>query len=329
MWCNSFTFASSSCAFTCVTWLFTFAFSSAYSYVWCDSFTYASSCCTFICVTWLIQICLFGLHIHTCDITHSDSPLRAGDTSLSLHLPLRAHIHMCDMTHSRSPFRAAHSYVRCDGFTYVSLCCIFKRFVLHIQTCVSCAKYSKVCLSCYIFKDWDDWITFDSMCCIFTCVRARRMRSCAISCAELRSLQCVTVCAWSDAPGSDHWPWALCLHQTSWVVAHSYVWHDSFICVTWLIHMFEKNRSSAHQMQAKSSDHCRSLLQKSPIKETFLGALDAGKELRSLQVSFAKEPYKRDVPRRTRCRQKALRLHQTPWVGNLWVVSYGRQPIGQ
>jgi len=207
VWCNSFTFASSSCAFTCVTWLFTYAFSSAHSYVWYDSFTYASSCCKFICVTWLIHVRLFELHIHTCDITHSDSPLRAGDTSLSLHLPLRA----------------AHSYVWYDSFTFAFSSCTFIRVgrIWSLQCVTVCYSVLQCVTVCYSV--------------------------CIIWCAELRSLALGLVPASNfvgcDSFICVTWPIQMCdmthsygvatVSSVTWLIhmgwLRSVVWHDSFI----------------------------------------------------------------------------------------------------
>jgi len=49
-------------------------------------------------------------------------------------------------------------------------------------------------------------------------------------------LQCVAVCC-SARTHQHRWP------PTSYSTTHSYVWHDSFICLTWPIHMCDMTHS--------------------------------------------------------------------------------------
>jgi len=246
-------------SFICATWLILRVFTLIPQLRWHDSFTYVTWLThmwreLFTCVTWLIHMCDMThplyLHpnpstkvtwlIHMCDVTHSYvtwiihmcdvnhscvtwlilcvftliPQLRWNDSCICVTWL----IHMCDRTHShvwRDSFirvcDVTHSYVCCDAFI-----CVMQ--FIHLRA------VSQICVT---------------MCCsVLQCV--------AVCCSVL---QCVAVCcsvlhchmthpSRGDRPPShkffDQDPLPL-PHAEN--VTHSYVWTDSFIRETWLIHV--------------------------------------------------------------------------------------------
>jgi len=111
-----------------------------------------------------------------------------------------------------------------------------------IRMCNSVLQYVAVCCGELQMSSWHSYERYDSFVCVTVC--------CSV-------LQCVVVsCRWvrdihmSDTTHSYVWhasfvcmTWLL--HRCDVTIhmydmTHSYVWHDSFICVTWLIHIFAK-----------------------------------------------------------------------------------------
>jgi len=91
----------------------------------------------------------------------------------------------------------------------------------------------------------------------------------------------------------------------SWTRAHSYVWHDAFIRGPWLIHMCDMTH--AHVFNDSSTCVTRRIP---------MGWLRSVGSLK-LQVSFAKEPYKRDdILQKRPVILRSLLIVATPYVEN-------------
>jgi len=210
--------------FVHVTWLIHIC-DMTHSYVRHDSF---------ICATWLI---------HTCDMTH---PHVWHDPFIRMTWL----IHICDMTRSYvwqysfiyvtwliHTYDMTHSYVRHDSFIrlawLIHMCNMTRSYVWHDTSRAPLAStISKtlrsvlvcvcVCVLVCVCVYWRVCVY------VFVCVRVVNLSvsvclyiyCCHLSCALFM---------WHDS-----FIWVSWLIHTC-DLASSYVWHDSFICVTWLI----------------------------------------------------------------------------------------------
>jgi len=169
-----------------------------HSYVWHDSF---------ICVTWLNHMC----DIHMCDTTHS---YVWHDSFICAWL-----IHMCDMTRSR----VRHSYVWHDSFICVTwlihMCDMthshvwHDSLIWHEHTSPHWADHQLCDTTPFIGVTW-----LNLMC---------DMTQTGTTIIEYTT-NCVTwrihMCTWLTRECDIH----------TCEMTHSYMWHDSLMCATWL-----------------------------------------------------------------------------------------------
>jgi len=184
-------------ALICMTWLI---YVMTYSYVWHDAF---------ICMTWLIHVMMYSCVKHVCDMAHS----------------YVWHPHSCAWH--------PHSYVWHDSFIYeacmcvcvcVCVCVCAPRVDRHATILICVWHDSFVCVTWLIHMcDMTHlYVWHDSSICV-----TRRIHMCSM---YMRLFVCVRACVCVRAE--------MYRHPTFWFVCdmtHSYMWHDWFICVMWLI----------------------------------------------------------------------------------------------
>jgi len=229
----------------------------SHSYVWHDSL---------LCVTWLIYMC---------DMTHW---YVWHDTCICVTW----HMHMCDMTH----WYVWHDSFMCDmtrnpqsHFSMLSgisskVVCVWERhelFILATWLIHSCdmthSTHARVWHDSFMCVTWHRIYDRSSPCCL-----AWPIHMCGMThlYARHNSFICVT---W-HGPHSLTPPCSLAFPR-KWRVCVC-VWQNSFVCVTCLIHAcditpsccFASFRTSWFIPFLSLSQKFRSLLQKSPIKET-------------------------------------------------------------
>jgi len=265
----------------------------AYSYVWHDSFIWA---------TWLLHMCdmtpSYGRHdsficvtwlVHLCAMTHSyvchDSFMWFDELIFhhSFMCSYERRIHMCAMT---------HSYVCHDSFM-----CSYHHMK---ETTSTWRSHGMSTWRSHGTHMKESWHTYDA--------REPSVRSHGTHmCSYHDSFMCSS--NHQDSTSSyehmkEWWNMSSSNHSTfirvTWLIhmcdmTHSYVCHDSFICVTWLIHMCDKTsmiRATSHISHMK------------------------------LQVSFAKEPYKRDPYRVCRAYHQSCRTYHWWRVAHISVVPH-------
>ena len=199
------------------------------SYVWHDSFV-----CVWhgsfirvtrlicMCVTWLIYVvtrliylCVTWL-IHTCDMTHVClcDMARLCVTRL-LYLCETWLIRMCD---TNSSFVCEMRY-QCMIAT-ATHCNTLQHTATHCNTAIQMGDSTRFCVKCvtglsHVCDMTDAYVTW-------------RIQTCNMSHPYVWRDSCSV---WS---AKDH-------RQRRW--RHSHMWHHSFVCVTWLIHMCDTTHS--------------------------------------------------------------------------------------
>jgi len=277
----------------CMTWLI--------QYVWHDSFnlggvkkgemTHPHAWRDFlICVTWLIHTCdmnrphVWHDSINSCDMTHSICGTRLIYTCDSTHPCVCVCVwhdssYTCDMTHpTRVTWLILHvwhdssytcdmtdSYVRHDSFIHVTWLILYvwydwfifremaHSYVGHdllicatwlIHTCttiqVSDVTHSRIHYNLYV---WYDSFTHTI---IYMCDMTHSHIQ------QFMRVTCKGSWVWHDSFLSVTWLIHTC-DMTHWIcltrlihmchVTHAHMWYDSFICVTWLIHMCDMTLS--------------------------------------------------------------------------------------
>jgi len=168
---------------------------------------------SFTCVAWLV---------HTCDMTRSY-------VWHVLFICATCLIHMCDMTHSHvwhDSFICVTWHIHMSGTPYA--------YVWHDSfTCVTWLIHMCDMTHSYVWRD------------SFTAIWAilRRVTSAAfVHHSFIRMTWPINICDMIH----------MSFRYVPWLIyprTHSYVWHVSFVCVTWLIHTYEERHESSIGVQ--------------------------------------------------------------------------------
>jgi len=183
-------------------------------------------------------------------------------------------IHMCDMTPLLHMRNMTHAYTRHDLFT---------RVTRPIYTCAMTHSYAQHdSFLCVIWPIHMCDMTHLHLCCdSFTCV------TCLIHCVTWRIHTCD--------------------------MTHSYVRRDSFTCATWLIHMRDMTHSYVCDMPHSRVRRDSIIWVTCLIHSCGMGWLRLVGSLK-LQVSFAREPYKRnDILQKRPIILRSLLIVATPY----------------
>jgi len=317
-------------SYICVTWLIHIR-DMTHSCVWHDTFTCVTwliymcdmthSCRrrdSFICVTWLI---------HMCDMTHSyvwhDSFIRvtwlipcmwhdtfihmneSAQTNLLRNTPVSLYachmstikcvtwlVHMCDMTHSYVwhdsfirvtwliPYMWHDTFINMNESAQTNLLCHtpVALYAGHMSTIKCVTWLIHMCDMTHSYV-WPDSFHICDMTHSYIWMSRHRQICCVTHLWHFMQAICQHSKVWHDSFICVTW----LIHMYD--MTYSYVWHDSFICVTWLIYMCYMTHP---YMWNDSIIHMKLYAWKSTMGWLrWVGSL-------KLQVSFAKEPYKTD-----------------------------------
>jgi len=194
------------------------------SHVWHDSFT---------CVTWLVHVCdVTRSHVwhdsftsvpwlvHVCDMTCS----RVWHDSFTCVTWL---VHMCDMT---------RSHVWCDSCIQMAkhayLVCICD------NSCV-CTTCDLMCIYDMTYM-WKSRVTHIEGPWVLSYMWKSRVAH------IVRQLMSLVMCIYDMTHEFSHMyilTWLMCLVMCIYDMALLYGWHDSFTCITWLIHICDKTHA--------------------------------------------------------------------------------------
>ena len=222
-------------SFICVTWLI-YMCDKTHSYVWHD---------TFICVTWLIHMCdvshSYVWHssrtrvtcmVHVCDMSHAHVRF-----ILDSFICGTWFIHMC-VTWSRiNTFAMMRSYVGHDSiFTCEMIMCdMTHSYVWHVSLiCMTWLIHMYDMTHSYVWRHFS-----------LICVKKKKSHLCDPSLTRKRALYIhkralyIRKRALYPNQKSPIYLSESLKYGVATDISHSYVWHDSFICGTWLIHMWD------------------------------------------------------------------------------------------
>jgi len=210
--------------------------------------------CAWVCVCVCVCVCVFvcaTVHLcnactHMCDMTHSymerDSFICVTWLIHMTHSFLwHDSIHICDMTQS-----SRHTY----------MCCVVRPCTNKEPAHTHVWHASFIC-GMWLMHMCDMTHSYDAFTCVTWLIHTCDATQSFIHTSMCRSAfhkynTCLCTCV----------TWFI--HM--WDVTHSYVWHDTFICVTWLTHM-------AHSRVWRDSSICVTWLNHTYIHELFCRAV--------------------------------------------------------
>jgi len=211
------------------------------------------------CTCWLCQTpCLSNTHTHT--HTHTQQWMEVLITSIqgrSRHVRVSMYV---IYTHSRA-YTYKHIHVNIDTCIHTMRPYTLRYIYMHAynQTLYHKPKLNKVEIHGYGF----------TCACVCACVSAGSACVCVCECVQRMPGRCreqisgafaeedktwLFISMYTSLVTSHEWDvtWLIYVHFLCACVGyingppHSYVWHDSFICVTWLIHMCDMTHSYVH-----------------------------------------------------------------------------------
>jgi len=258
-------------SFLRVTWLI-LTCDMTHSYVWHDSFVCVARLVTLqtlmqrnymprrlfvtkcVCVTWLVRMCGMTRSCVWHDLslrTHVQRNCMPRRLFVIKWVCVASLVRMCGVTHS-CEYMTCHSVDMHTSQLYApSTRCVCVTWLIHMWVNCMCINYMRRRLDLYVWHDSFVCVVWLIHTCDMTDLAPTSMQCKGKPRYYSRRVLCMCISYVTHMNGSCHTYDSRLYTHTHIQIAHifvtrSYVWHDSFICVTWLIHMCVHHLGDVH-----------------------------------------------------------------------------------